>query len=1545
MSKYSILCMMLILVAGVLHAQPDHAGNSNNAPLGPLGASPAEEVVADTVGEHHQAATPAISQSSPDHDKYGSNEGVQVIAESYSAIVHLENGSQWFRARRLGLPAVQLGSRSYEVSGELLLALRTAGIRFDITGGSTRITMPVELMTDRMAGAYNVSPQTPQDITLDTGQIQLSSGTIDMYIEDNSGSAQYYRLRNLIAPAGAWVTNLSYRLRISDEGNGAIYCGDYELWLFSGDVAYENLVYNNLGGATDGGWDDDTADDSDIYLNWRQTSYFNGQNPNQWWGVIAWDNLSGDDGKLDYIEFRVDWESPSSGDAYEPDDSSAQAWDHPHNYISGLRSIDPVGDEDWIRFNLSQRSDVIIEVLGSTGDTRLWLYDSSLNEIEFDDDGGSGLFSLINRSGTDALPTGLYYAKVDEYGGNAIISDYGISLSVVAAPLPDLTAPSSGFTSWTPTEGDSFYVEASITNDGQGIAAASHARLYLSTDNDFDVSDDYEVLPEKSVSSLSGGGVDPTRWDFNFPDLLNSSTYSVWLVFVVDSQDEVEESDENNIFKSNNPLTVTNQAAAVDLAVGEVHFRDQSGNAGNVVANPVPGASLYPHFSYSLDASASITGKLWAMDLDGTPLCSYTSTISNGNWVGWCTSPTTIPSGPFTLRGVLDPDSAFAESNESNNVASRTYTACLQDGFEPDNSAGQSSTLTPGTSQAHSICPIGDSDWMTFTLNTDSGIVVETTGASGDTRMWLYDSNLVQLEYNDDGVGLFSRIDRVCGTDHLPAGTYYVEIDEYGDNGVISDYDILLTASGCAADPDIRIEPLTLSFSSPGNLDEAASPTLNDRRVHMRHGVIDPALTASIANDLGKRQRHVLMQFGRMPGPDERAALGAAGLRVLTYLPYQTYWVSLSEDFDRSVADQMVDGISWAWVPPAEYKMASTVVQDNFPAYTVYDDGTVAVRILFFEDVSRDEASAALAGLQGGLAIVDWVSPRTAMIRTERQWIGELAALDEVEWLEPALPAKISHNSTAAARIHVDDIRAAPYNLDGQGVVVGIWDGGAVFPHTDFGNRLTVVDNVAAANHATHVAGTVGGSGAGNASAAGMAPAVNLRSYDWNSDENEMRLATGNGIHLSNHSYGHVAGWWWDGSQWVDTGDALFGQYSTTVQEWDEIVVDTDLLVFKSAGNDRNDCGAPGDCDGPFDSISTTGVAKNIVTVCATDDGDTMSSFSSWGPADDGRLKPDLCANGTTLTSTVPNNLYDSSSGTSMSSPSSAGAAALLRQHYVNEVGSAPAAATLKALMIHGAGDLGRTGPDYEHGWGLINSQRSADLISAESWLSGTIAATGTDATYTMNVGSGSPTLKVTLAWTDPAGSPAAAIALVNDLDLILTAPDNTQHRPWILNPANPGANATRGVNRRDNVEQVVITNPQAGEWTITVSGFAVPSGPQVFTLVGEGLSGSAFTIFNDGTGPLNVSSILPEVSAQWMTITPTSGSVPAGGSMVVNVDVDFQAAPEGNHTTRIMVHSNDADESPYPSGVYVEVNNEGGRIFTDRFESGDLSAWSTHVP
>ncbi len=333
----------------------------------------------------------------------------------------------------------------------------------------------------------------------------------------------------------------------------------------------------------------------------------------------------------------------------------------------------------------------------------------------------------------------------------------------------------------------------------------------------------------------------------------------------------------------------------------------------------------------------------------------------------------------------------------------------------------------------------------------------------------------------------------------------------------------------------------------------------------------------------------------------------------------------------------------------------------------------------------------------------------------------------------------ITNNLIAAESVSTDEVwsgGAAGLNLDGSGIIIGEWDGDDVrATHQELSGRVTDKDgSTTQIDHSTHVAGTLIATGI-DGDAHGMANVASVDAYDYDNDASEMSSAASDGLLLSNHSYGTICGWyliWWYGDTNIsDEEDYKFGFYNSDAQEWDDIAFNAPYyLIVKSAGNDRgegsnsNGHEVDGGSDG-YDCLPPQGTAKNILTVGAVQDipgGYTqpsdvdMTNFSSWGPTDDGRIKPDLVGNGDGLYSTGSGSDTDyySSSGTSMSAPNVCGSLALLQQHYAGLSGGANIrAATMKGLAIHTADEAGSAdGPDYRHGWGLLNTQRAAELIS-----------------------------------------------------------------------------------------------------------------------------------------------------------------------------------------------------------------------------------------
>jgi uncharacterized repeat protein (TIGR02543 family) len=504
--------------------------------------------------------------------------------------------------------------------------------------------------------------------------------------------------------------------------------------------------------------------------------------------------------------------------------------------------------------------------------------------------------------------------------------------------------------------------------------------------------------------------------------------------------------------------------------------------------------------------------------------------------------------------------------------------------------------------------------------------------------------------------------------------------------------------------------------------------------------------------------------------------------------------------------------------------------------------------------------------------------------------------------------------STAANLIR----NTAPYNVNGTGETVGIWDGGAVrSTHQELTGRVTVMDGAASIDHATHVGGTIGASGV-VAGALGMAPTVLIASYDWNSDLSEMTSrgmainSEAGKIQLSNHSYGTLAGWdtsdgtykWY--GVWGDREDAAFGQYYATARDWDTLCYSAPYyLPCKAAGNDRSDLAPPSGTTfsyysrrkwvaktydpvtdpyndgyniGGFDTLEPTGTAKNILTVGAVYDAVSggsrslaaagMTTFSGWGPADDGRVKPDVVGNGYSLYSSIGSGdaSYAYYSGTSMATPNVCGSVTLLTDYYGQLFpGQCMRASTLKGLVIHTADDLGAAGPDYKFGWGLVNMKAAANVIklhydepAVQHLVEQSLDAATTSRTNSFTW-TGTNAIRVTLCWTDPAGAAQTGLDvttknLVNDLDLRVIGPTGQVYMPYVLVPSTPDVPATTGDNSIDNVEQVYISAPGiSGVCRITVSLHGALSGSSqrysvIFSVLGA-LSSTYTVMFDAQSG------------------------------------------------------------------------------------------------
>ena len=393
---------------------------------------------------------------------------------------------------------------------------------------------------------------------------------------------------------------------------------------------------------------------------------------------------------------------------------------------------------------------------------------------------------------------------------------------------------------------------------------------------------------------------------------------------------------------------------------------------------------------------------------------------------------------------------------------------------------------------------------------------------------------------------------------------------------------------------------------------------------------------------------------------------------------------------------------------------------------------------------------------------------------------------------------------------------------DGSNVKILIREEGFVNDHIDFKGRLeNTFSRISTDNHQDLVSGCLGGSGNRNPLVQGMAPGVDIvigRYFDNIAIIADSTLAfhKNKGVVIVNSSY-------------ADFG-ICNGGYNLHAHVIDKQLFDYPTLahVFVAGNAGSSDCGyGVGSRFGNLEGGHLT--AKNAISVGAVSAFSSLSSFSSKGPTMDGKLKPDLVAMGENYETTAPPNTYEIHSGTSYASPAVAGIMAQLYHAYKDlNQGINPPSALIKAAMCNTAEDLGNPGPDYSHGFGLVHAGRAYEVIKERQYMADSLPVLGNQS-HGLYIPAGVSEARIMLYWPDKEAFPGATKALVNDLDISLTDTASNTFLPLVLDPtpilARLNAPAVPGIDTLNNIEQIVLENPQAGMYQIHVNGTVMPFG------------------------------------------------------------------------------------------------------------------------
>lgn len=623
---------------------------------------------------------------------------------------------------------------------------------------------------------------------------------------------------------------------------------------------------------------------------------------------------------------------------------------------------------------------------------------------------------------------------------------------------------------------------------------------------------------------------------------------------------------------------------------------------------------------------------------------------------------------------------------------------------------------------------------------------------------------------------------------------------------------------------------LCLSFALQAQDDQRYTLRLNSGAFIPEKNITKDQL-AAFSNNAAKAsgKTFAVIQFEQLPTEEQKHQLSNNGIELLDYIPGNAYTVVITRIPDETFLQQIKARSIFELTP--QQKMEPRLAAGDFPAHAVSVGGTVDVWISFPRSFTSAETITELQRRNFDILSSDMKAYRVIAVRTAVQRLGELASLPFVEYVQ-AVPGKDQPLNSTFTNYGKDVLRSsllnAPLsqggkNLKGTGVVIGIGDDSDPQLHPDFTNRL--ISRAATGyfppyGHGVHVAGIAGGAGIVNELRTGHAPKSTIVSQVFsNIFLNAPAYVSDHGMVITNNSYGDNI-----------SECSSFGVYNLVSRILDQQAFDLPELeqVFAAGNSGHSKC-APYP-DSFHTVLGSYQSAKNVITVGNARPVDRfIFSRSSRGPVSDGRIKPEITAGGSFITAPGPYlTYYFENTGTSMAAPAIAGGLALLIEKYRQQnSGNNPKNGLMKALVCNSGDDWGRPGPDYSFGFGNANFWRAENMLENNRFYSNSIP-TGSPQDVVVNVPAGLAELKVMLYWNDPPAAAVASQTLINNLDLEVITPSSSTVLPFILDTtaANIKNNAVTGVDNINNIEQVVIKNPAAGNYTFRVKPTSIAVNP-----------------------------------------------------------------------------------------------------------------------